>query len=160
MSGKNFKEKAQSGKVAAVLIITAGNILRSDDGIGHYIAERINNENILVLDAGDKPENIIDKAIQSSSALNVIIDAADFGGKYGEIKVLSYDSIPEKTISTHTFPIKAIAKILMKETGNKVVFIGIQIKETGFGENISAEVKTAGDFIVQLINESKLNKLL
>ena len=110
-----------------VLIVTVGNPLRSDDGIGPYIAERFNPEKrgFLFLDARDKPENVIDEAVSLHPSKVVIIDAADFGGKAGEVRLIPESAIPENTLSTHSFPLPVISNIIRQDTGAEVVFFGI-----------------------------------
>ena len=137
------------------LIITIGNDFRSDDGVGPYIFEKITGEpeNIVVINAGDKPENIIDEAVSVNPKKTIIFDAADFGGMPGEVRVVPEDLIPDVSLSTHTFPPKIIAKILEEDTKSQVFFIGIQPKSLKFGQSLSKEVKNTADEIVNFITK-------
>lgn len=146
---KDLLSPPQSGKL---LIITVGNPLRKDDGVGPYIAHRlkdIRKDRIIVLDAGQYPEAVIEEAVSISPTKTVIIDTADFGGVPGEIRVITKDMVSEKTFSTHRFPLTIIAKILKMDTGSEVYFVGIQPKDVSFGEGISHEVKTSADELVK-----------
>jgi len=153
LSNDEIKKVLIPANAEKILLICIGNSFRKDDGIGSYIAGKLSNvmSNIVVINAFDKPENIIDEAIGSHAERIIIIDAADFNGKPGEIRIIPNDLIPEKTLSTHTFPVKIIARMLEHESGAEVFFLGIQIKEIGFGEGISREVKEAGDNIIEII---------
>lgn len=133
-----------------VLIITIGNDFRSDDGIGPYIFEHLkdNPKNLSLLNAGDKPENIIDEAVALKPKKTIIIDAADFNGIPGEIRIIPQEFIPNSTLSTHTFPPNIIAKIIEKDTKGEVVFLGIQPKNVELGEEISKEVKGSADSLI------------
>lgn len=73
-----------------LLAITIGNRFRSDDGVGPFIARQIkkSKKNVIVINAEDKPENIIDRAIQLKPCKVIIIDAANFGGMPGEIRLI------------------------------------------------------------------------
>jgi hydrogenase 3 maturation protease len=135
------------------LIITIGNDLRSDDGVGPYIAKKFKNPdgNVLLLDAGDKPENIIDKAVSLKPKKVIIVDAAKFGGKIGEAKVIDISCIPNTTLTTHTFPLPIIAKILAEDTGQDVYFIGIEPMSVEFGKGLSSAVKDTADAILKFI---------
>ncbi|MBI5700850.1 hydrogenase maturation peptidase HycI [Candidatus Saganbacteria bacterium] len=143
------------------LIITIGNSFRSDDGTGPYIFSRCEiripksetSSKYTIINAEDKPENIIDEAIAYKPARTIIIDAADFGGKPGEARIIDQENIPNTTLSTHTFPIPIIAKMLEKDTGSKVVFLGIQPKKIEFGEGLSVDVKKTAEEIIACINK-------
>lgn len=134
------------------LIITVGNPLRSDDGAGPYIYSKISSgRKFLCLDAGDRPESIVDKATELKPERTVIIDAADFGGKPGDIRIIPEESIPDVSISTHAFPLNIIAKLIRNDTGSEVYFLGIQAGTMDFGEGLTVEVKKASDRLIDLI---------
>ena len=135
------------------LIVTVGNSLRGDDGVGSYIASKLSDlpKGFLLLDAGDRPENIVTDAVDLRPARTVIIDAADFGGAPGEARFIPDDAIPQTPLSTHSFPLPVITSILRQDTGSEVRFLGIQAKFLGLGEVISPEVLAAADEIIALI---------
>ncbi len=136
------------------VIICVGNILRSDDGAGPYIASYLNNsEKLAVIDAGYDPENFIEEAAKLKPGRIVIIDAADFGGDAGEVRVISEEDIPESSLSTHAIPLKVIYHILKEDTGSEIKFIGIQPKEVSYGERLSPEVKAAADKMIAKIKK-------
>lgn len=136
------------------LIITVGNTLRHDDGVAPLIAERISkskfqNPNIVILNVGEKPENAIDEAVKVKPTKTIIIDAADFGGEIGEARIIDIEHIPETTMSTHTFPLPIIAKMIEEDTGSKVCFLGIQPARMDLGEGLSDKVRATADLIVK-----------
>ncbi len=135
------------------LIVTVGNSLRSDDGVGPYISSKLTElpRGFHLLDAGDRPENIVTDAVDIRPARTVIIDAADFGGFPGEARFIPDSAIPQTPLSTHSFPLPVITSILRQDTGSEVRFLGIQAKSLGFGEVISPEVLASADEIISLI---------
>lgn len=137
-----------------LLVITAGNVLRSDDGVGPYIAKQVRTpgNKTVILDAGDKPENIIYKAVEVKPARTVIIDAADFGGAAGDVRLIPGDSIPGNILSTHGFPMSIVSKVILEDTGSSVFFIGIQQDSVAFGEGLSPEVKKSAHEIIGLLS--------
>ena len=139
----------------ADLFITVGNDLRADDGVGPYIYNQCRNKNneCQIINAGDKPEGIIDQAIALNPKKIVIIDAADFGGVPGEARIIKHELIPDTTLSTHTFPLRVIAKIIEDDTKAPVSFLGIQPKSVGFEEELSEEVKKVADQIIEMLNQ-------
>lgn len=141
------------------LVITVGNYLRSDDSVGPYIAGNIHSprKNLIVLDAGDRPENFIDRAVEANPTKTIIIDAADFGGVPGELRIIPEHVIPDKPLSTHSFPLSIIARLLAEDTGSEVSFLGIQPENMDFGEGLSPKVKSAADEIIKLINAALMS---
>jgi hydrogenase 3 maturation protease len=137
------------------MIITVGNPLRSDDGVGPFIAQNCRKlkPGLVLLDAGDKPENIIDEAVRQSPKKAVIIDAAVFGGQAGEARLIANDQIPQTTLSTHTFPLPVIAKMIEEDARAKVLFIGIQPAKVELGEGLNPAVKATAEEIIKLITE-------
>lgn len=135
------------------LVITVGNLLRSDDGVGPYIAGAISSpkREIIVLDAGDRPENILDRAVEVKPAKTIIVDAADFGGVPGELRIIPEYSIPDNPLSAHSFPLRIVARLLAEDTGSEVFFLGIQPETMAFGEGLSPKVKRAAEEIIKLI---------
>lgn len=140
-----------------ILIIAVGNTIRSDDGAGPYIASRLSPEpdGFVIVNAGEKPESAVDKASRIKPAKIVIIDAADFGGRPGEARIIPVDSIPCDTLSTHRFPLGVIARILEDDTGSKVFFLGIQPQSVSLGETISLPVRKTADKLVEIIRGSE-----
>jgi len=138
-------------------LITVGNSLRADDGVGPYIAERFKEgqKGLVMLDAGEKPENIIDKAVAVAPKKVVILDAADFSGEIGEARIIEGEHIPDTTLSTHTFPLKVVAKMLKEDTGARVVFLGIQPKSAELGGKMCDEVRMTADEMLKVINGEK-----
>jgi hydrogenase maturation protease HycI len=132
------------------VLILVGNSLRSDDGVGSYLAKRLGSEagGCRVLDAADRPENILLAAAALRPAKTVIIDAADFGGVPGEVRLIPRDRIPENTLTTHAFPLPVVAHILERDCGGEVLFLGIQPRTTALGEGLSPDVRVAADAIV------------
>ena len=137
------------------LIITIGNSFRSDDGVGPYIARKIskNKKNIIVLNAEDRPESIIDSAVDLRPGKVVIIDAADFNGIPGEIRIIEKKDIPNTSLSTHSFSPKIISAILEEDTGADVYFLGIQPESIQLREGLSKSVKNTAEIILSFLEK-------
>ena len=137
-----------------LLVITVGNLLRSDDGVGPYIAEQAKRpkNGIIILDAGKRPEDIVWKAIEVRPGRVVIIDAADFAGEPGEVRAIPEEFMPENPISTHRFPLRVISRLVTEDTGARVDFICIQPESVGFGEGLSDTVRSSAEEIVMMLS--------
>lgn len=134
----------------SLLIITVGNDMRGDDGVGPYIAENLSppGRDFFLIDAGGRPENILDSAVDTGARDVIIIDAADFGGAPGEARLFSAEAIPETTLSTHTFPLPVIARLIEKDMGSRVRFLGIQATTFKYGAPLAQAVKETADGIM------------
>jgi len=151
---KDIKKILKPNDITKKLIMTLGNPFRSDDSIGIYIGNKIKSKNnYLVLNVYNVPENYIDEAISYRPNIFIIIDAANFNGKVGEIKILDRNLIPETSLSTHTISPKLIAEIIENETQCDTYFIGIQICSIEYGNNINREVIKNADLLVNYINK-------
>ena len=133
------------------LFLTVGNSFRSDDGVGSYLASQLKELPVRLLDAGQTPENIIEDAVALKPARVIILDAADFGGKPGEMRVIPEEAIPETTLTTHMVPMNVVSRLITESTGARIFFIGIQPKTVAFGESLSPEVRKAADAIVEAV---------
>lgn len=136
------------------VILTIGNLLRSDDGIGPYIASALTDaKDLKIIDAGYTPENCIDKVTALKPKRIIIIDAADFEGVAGEVRLVDREHIPETSLSTHMISLKVIASLLEKDTQAQIKFLGIQPVTVEFKEGLSEEVKETADEIITAIKE-------
>ena len=152
-----LKDLLTFSRKSPLLVIAIGNSYRSDDGVGPYIAQKINKckKNLTVLNAEDQPENIIDEATQLTPGKIVIIDAADFGGIPGEIRLIEKKDIPDTSLSTHSFSPKIIAAIIEEGTGVDVHFLGIQPESIQLREGLSEPVKKAAKRIISCLGKKE-----
>jgi len=126
--------------------MSIGNPIKSDDNIGNIILDKINVENVTKIKGGVTPENFISKLKDFDEI--TILDALDFGGEIGEVKVFKPDEINDVLLSTHSIPLDMLEKFLPK---SKIKIIGIQPKNIGFGEELSEELKERIEEIVEIV---------
>lgn len=140
----------------ATLLVTIGNALRSDDGVGPYIAARLQTPppGYCLLDAGDRPESLLHPELEAKPAKIIILDAADFHGRPGEIRLIPPELIPEQALSTHAFPLNIAVRLLQEDTGALVHVVGIQPRQAGLGEGLSPEVRRAAELIILAVQEA------
>ncbi len=131
------------------VILTVGNPLRSDDGVGPYIASQLaSTKTLMIVDAGYSPENTIEDIVSFKPKRILVIDAADFRGRPGEARLIDSKHIPDTTLSTHSIPLPVITSILIDDTGAEVDFLGIQPKSLAMGEGLSKEIIETADRLV------------
>jgi hydrogenase maturation protease len=131
-------------------IIGLGNPLRSDDGIGIILLNKIIEQknifskNIEYIDGGTGGLNLIHDIAKFDVIL--FIDAIDFKGKIGETVFLNQEELVSKKIpirtSTHQNDILKIIQLSksLNELPEKIFFYGVQIKDTSIGSNLSNEI--------------------
>ncbi|MFH0913435.1 MAG: hydrogenase 3 maturation endopeptidase HyCI [Candidatus Omnitrophota bacterium] len=125
-----------------VVILGIGNTLRSDDGVGSILASRIKGKvPFIVFDAGESPENYLEKVIKEKPDNIVIIDAVDFGGKPGEFRVLEAQDLKTTNLfSTHNASISLTINYLQSNLKVDIIILIIQPKSISFGDKLSQEV--------------------
>jgi len=149
LSDSDLRQDLLGQDQGATLYVTLGNPLRSDDGVGPYIAGRAAGiPGILIRDAGSRPERALDWAMELRPDTLVFVDAADFGGAPGEIRDLPVESLEKTTFSTHRLPLPAIMDWIGHETGVECRCIGIQLGSAALGEGLTPQVQQAADRLV------------
>ncbi len=136
-----------------LILIGVGNPLRGDDGVGVEIArilmQYLRNERVKVLIVEDRVD-LIPRIIEDvNSRIILIFDAADFGGRPGEVRIMSPDEASGKTISTHDMPLSLMLRVAEKDAPAYV--LGIQVETLEFGRGISPAVKAAADEVASLL---------
>ena len=96
-----------------MLFVGIGNLLRTDDGVGVYISERIrNNNSVSSLTAEVSIENYIGKINRLNPDILIIIDCADMKESPGTSKLLPVSQIHDMAFNTHKYFIKPFIGIL------------------------------------------------
>jgi len=147
---RNALLPCHSGLTAYVLV---GNTMRGDDSAGAYIADHLpaDNDRIIVINAGDSPEKIFYQVLEARPVKVVIIDAADFKGIPGEVRNFSHAHLYEAPLSTHQFPLKAIAQLIEEDAGCEVHLVGIQVRSVRMGSPMDSSVKESAQAIINYI---------
>lgn len=140
------------------VIVTVGNTLRGDDGVGPYIGSRLTStRDTLIVNAAYNPENCIDEVVQFKPKRVLVIDAADFRGAPGEARLIDRDHIPETTVSTHAIPLPVVTALIASDANTEVLFLGIQPENVSMGEGLSQGVKATADLIIKAIGKGPRN---
>lgn len=138
------------------VIACLGQDLRGDDGVGPYIAKRLNfkNDDVVVINVGPVFENYVNGIIGLKPDKLIVIDAAFFEGEPGEIRVLEVEKLmSSKVISTHSFPLKALLEVIKDDLKDiEIVVVGIQAKDIDLKEGLTREVKESADRLIEFYN--------
>jgi hydrogenase 3 maturation protease len=140
-----------------IVVLGVGSELRSDDVVGVLAAERIAEKNlrgVWSLSGGTAPENFTADVRQISPTHVLIIDSADMGDAPGTVRLIDPSDIGGISFGTHALPLGVLAGYLQRETGCRVIVIGVQPESLEFGGQLSPPVRTALEETVQAIAEA------
>ena len=139
-----------SQKESNILFVGIGNRLKSDDGVGVYISERIKGRNhISSLTVETGIENYIGKINSLSPDILVLIDCVDLKLYAGTSKFLSIDEVQDLTFNTHNISLRRVTEFFKMP----VFLLGIQPEKIDFGEIMSYLVMQEAKRLIKSINK-------
>jgi hydrogenase 3 maturation protease len=133
-------------------IVGIGNKLKADDGFGPEVIRKLKKivkNDILLINAGDVPENFLKEVVNFKPSKILIIDTVEFRGKDGEIKIFDSNEIDFKSFSTHKNSL--FVDYLKKSLRCEIKLIGIKPKTTEFGKKMSKEISKGMEKAVEII---------
>ena len=148
---KNFLSDCEK-----LIVLGVGNKLKSDDGVGPFIInklkdENIENENFLFIDAETVPENFTGKIRKENPTHLIIVDACLMDAQPGDMQIVNKYEFANIGISTHSMSLSFFVKYLEKDTDFKIIFVGIEPETMDWGVRPTPIVeKTADEFIETL----------
>lgn len=98
-------------------------------------------ENFLGVIAGKKPDRIL------------FIDATDFGGVPGQVRLLFPDEVAPSGLSTHAGSLKILAEYLQARTQAQMALLAIQPADTTAGEELSPEISHTVKVVLEKLPE-------
>ena len=124
-----------------VCLLGVGNRYWRDDGVGSLIAEALQPcQGIDVIDAGFIPENHLETVARMNPDIILMIDATDFGGIPGQVRLLDADKVTYSGLSTHAGSLRMLAEYLQARTQAPIALLAIQPADTSAGDGLSEEV--------------------
>ena len=141
----------QSNNQRAVVVIGLGHPLKGDDYVGSLIVKdlkkRIKNcPGIVLVDAEDSPENVLNVLNDTRPRLVVLIDSVESGLEPGAVTLMDLSETTYPFFGTHSAPLKVLLELAPEIP--KTVLLGIQPASYEIGEPLSREVSTAEAEIV------------
>jgi hydrogenase 3 maturation protease len=120
-----------------IVFVGVGNRLRCDDGIGPEAIGLLEGRVPHALDTDSVPENYTAAIKRLNPSAIVFIDALDFGGTPGSVKLIEASDVQGYGASTHNLSLDVSMEYLMHETGADVFLVGVQPERIGDGEGVS-----------------------
>jgi hydrogenase 3 maturation protease len=81
----------------------------------------------------------------------LLVDAAEFEGAAGEVRLVSPENVAGITLSTHMISLSLLARIIQDRTTANVMILGVQPKVLEFGEGLSPELEKASTRISRVL---------
>jgi len=144
-----LKKRLKAAQRVAVLGV--GSELRGDDAVGTVIAKELKGHIkkkktrlVKVFLGHTAPENLTGEIKKFEPTHLIIVDAVDFHGKAGAVKVIDTYKEAGSSFSTHKMPVWIIRDYLYRAIGCETIILGIQPQSLEFSFVLSPEVcKTA-----------------
>ena len=149
----------RSSKAGRLAIFCVGNILRSDDGIGPSIYQKLKNrirDDILLINVEQSLENFLPLLNKENITHCLIIDAISINEQdipAGTIGFFNPSDISNKqvSLSTHLIPMIYLVKTMEKESGVLIRILGIQPRSLEYDVGLSTEVMIAQDKLIKFL---------
>jgi hydrogenase 3 maturation protease len=136
-----------------VCILGFGNRQWRDDGAGSRLAEALAADpDLTSIDGGFVPENHLEVVARAKPDTVLLVDAADFGGLPGQLRLLQPDDIALANVSTHAGSPQMLARYLSQRTGGRVALLAIQPGDTAAGDRLSPEVESTVNGLVEMLS--------
>ncbi len=131
------------------LFVGIGNVLKSDDGVGVYISNKLKeSSDVQKLTVEVSIENYIGKINSLNPDVLILVDCVDYGKSAGYAELLPAEKVKDFTLNTHNISLKRISELFKMP----VYILGIQPENVQFGENISETVLKAANKLINKIN--------
>ncbi|MFC1645862.1 hydrogenase maturation protease [Candidatus Omnitrophota bacterium] len=141
MSLDNLKNELSDIFSGRVLIAGIGNQLRSDDGFGPALINRIQGRvKAILLDTGSSPENYIGKIVKLEPDVVLFLDTVSMDEPPATLKLIREDQIPLYGFSTHNMSPKLMIENIKSQIKAKIFMLGVVPTSLEFGEKISKEL--------------------
>lgn len=139
-----------------LIILGIGNPLKSDDGVGPYIIDNldeISSDDIVLIDAQTVPENFTGKIRKEQPSHILLIDACLMDEEAGEVKIVNRENFSNIGISTHSMSLSYFVRYLEQGSDFKITFIGIEPETMEFANALTPKVKKGADELMEIIRE-------
>lgn len=134
-----------------VCVVGVGNRMRGDDAVGPMVIDAIGTGAVYpCIDAGVAPENHLEKIAASHPRTVLLIDAVDFQGEPGEIRVFRPGD-SSGGLSTHALSLELAAQYLGNRCGADTWLVGIQPVQLTMEADLTPAVEEAVARLVEVL---------
>lgn len=141
MFEKTLKDELSHLFYKKTLIVGIGNPLRSDDGFGPALIDRIQGKiRADCLDVGPSPENYIGKIIKLKPDVILFVDTVSMNEPPATIRLIKEEQICEYGFSTHNMSPKLMLENIKSQIPVEIFMLGIEPKNLEFSDTLSPEI--------------------
>lgn len=129
-----------------LVILGIGNPLRKDDAVGVEIVRALKGrvpKKVRLIECQTTPENFAGRIKRLKPSHILMIDAAHFSAKAGEVRLFPPEKISGVALSTHAMPLHMLVEVLQSNLEVKVALLGVEPKSVEFGEGLTPETQKA-----------------
>ncbi len=137
-----------------VVLMGVGNPMRGDDAVGVAVIQRLQEypiPSVMLLNTETVPESYIGKVESHRPTHVLLIDAANFGGRPGDTRLIDSQHIGGHAVSTHSLPLTIFISYIEKSLGVEVLLLGVQPKTVVFSEELTPELAEASERIAETL---------
>ncbi len=123
-----------------IALVSMGSPLNGDDDIANQVLDKVRNrDGLLKVRAEAAPENFIKPIQEFKPEVITFLDAVDFRGEVGEVRLFTLRDMTDIMVSTtHSLPIGVMGQFF---PGVRIMVIGIQPKSIDYGTELSRELE-------------------
>ena len=151
---QQLRETLVQWRRSRVVVLGVGNTLKGDDAAGPAVCERLSGRvSPRVIDAGPTPENYIGPVLEAAPDILLIVDAVDFGGCPGEMRLCTPEEIRTPAFCTHALSLNLAIDLIRHERTLRVYLIGIQADGMRLGDGLSPAASSAVETLASVFIE-------
>ena len=123
-----------------IALVSMGSPLKTDDDIANQVLDKLKGrDSLLKVRAEAVPENFIKPIKEFRPDVIAFLDAVDFRGGVGEVRLFTLRDMTDIMVSTtHSLPIGIMGQFF---PGVRIMVIGIQPKSIDYGTELSRELE-------------------
>jgi hydrogenase 3 maturation protease len=151
---KQLKDQLAHFIDGRVCLLGIGNRYHHDDAIGPYLAEALESRpDYDVIDAGIIPEDYIEITAQKHPDTILMVDATNFGGEPGEVRLLYPENVAYSGVSKQAGSLRMLSEYLRARTHARIGLLAIQPADTSDGKGLSQPVAKTFDDLLESLPE-------
>ena len=130
-----------------VVVIGVGSNIRGDDAFGIETVRVLRSagglEGVEVFEGDVAPENLAERVVRASPRTVVAVDAAEFAGEVGELRIIEPAELAWGLIGTHAPSLELLAEYLARRCGATTLLLAARPGATAMGEVVSPTMEKA-----------------
>jgi hydrogenase maturation protease len=151
---KQLKDQLAHFIDGRVCLLGIGNRYQHDDAIGPYLAEALESRpDYDVIDAGIIPEDYIETTAHKHPDTILMVDATDFGGEPGEVRLLYPENVAYSGVSKQAGSLRMLSEYLQARTHARIGLLAVQPADTSDGKGLSQPVAETLDDLLESLPE-------